>query len=75
VENANIAQITAEEVIPALENALHMSETEYIALSNKLFAHGTYFRENYDFELEHLYHFLHTLHAKTPLPFEETNKI
>lgn len=61
IDNKDIARITPKEVIPALEKALKLSEEEYLSLSKKLFIHGTYFREYYAFEIEHLYHVMNNM--------------
>jgi hypothetical protein len=60
-DNNNINSITSSEVIPSLEYAINMSDTDYLELSKKLYIHGTFFREYYDFELKHLYHFMNNL--------------
>jgi len=61
IDNDDINRITPSEVKSALEKALHMSDTEYLDLSKKLFIHGTFFREYYRFELQHMYHFMNNL--------------
>jgi hypothetical protein len=61
IDNNNIGAITPNEIIPVLENALKMSDSDYQALSKKIYVHSTFFREYYNFELEHLYHFMNHL--------------
>jgi hypothetical protein len=60
-DNENILSVTPNEIIPSLEYALNMSDDNYYILSKKIFIHGTFFREYYNFELEHLYSFMNNL--------------
>jgi hypothetical protein len=61
IDNNDIQKINEKEVIPALEYALKMSDTEYLELSKKIFLHSNFFREYYYTELNHLYYFMNNL--------------
>jgi hypothetical protein len=61
IDNNNIGSITPSEVIPVLEDVLKMSYNDYYNLSKKIYIHSTFFREYYNFELEHLYYFMNHL--------------
>jgi len=60
-DNNNICSITSSEVLSSLHYAINMSDSDYLELSKKIYIHGTFFREYYDFELKHLYHFMNNL--------------
>lgn len=64
IENDDIARISSHSVSPVLDKVLTMSDADYMSLSKKLHIHFTFFRENYTFELEHLYNFMNNLHNK-----------
>ena len=57
----DITRVTPNHIIPTLDYALNMSDSDYYNLSKKLFIHGTFFRETYKFELEHMYSFMNNL--------------
>jgi hypothetical protein len=61
IDNNNIGKITPDEIIPVLEDVLKMSYNDYYNLSKKIYIHSTFFREYYNFELEHLYYFMNRL--------------
>ena len=61
IDNNDIQNINEDEVIPALNYALEMTDEQYLELSKKIFIHSHYFREYYYTEINHLYFFMNNL--------------
>ena len=57
----NLREINENEVKPQLDFALNMSDEEYMTLSKKTYIQGTYFREYYKDEINHLNYFMNNL--------------
>jgi hypothetical protein len=61
IDNDDIQKINENEVKPQLDFALNMSDEEYMTLSKKTYIQGTYFREYYKDEINHLNYFMNNL--------------
>lgn len=64
-DNYEVSKTNPQEIISAIDLSIDMSIDKYMDLSTKLFIHGTYFRENFNFEINHLFNFLNKIKEST----------